>query len=162
MNRSELIAQAKQTDLVALLSHLGYQVKTVGRLHTIEEHDSVRIYDRKSWVRFSTGKGGSQIDWLEKMEDNSFEEAVQYLLEFQGYKMDERELDALYRRHYTNEMFEQYNNRKPEFRPRNIVNPAQQQKKEKKPFALPPRANSQKRLFGYLCTGRGLSYETVI
>lgn len=34
---------ARETDLPELLSHLGYQVKRVGRFHTTAEMDSLRI-----------------------------------------------------------------------------------------------------------------------
>ena len=37
---------ARETDLPELLSHLGYQVKRVGRFHTTAEMDSLRIKDR--------------------------------------------------------------------------------------------------------------------
>ena len=39
---------ARETDLPELLSHLGYQVKRVGRFHTIAEMDSLRIKDRRT------------------------------------------------------------------------------------------------------------------
>ena len=40
---------AKETP--ELLSHLGYQVKRVGRFHTTSEMDSLRIKDRHTWFR---------------------------------------------------------------------------------------------------------------
>ena len=39
---------ARETDLPELLSHLGYQVKRVGRFHTTAEMDSLRIKDRRT------------------------------------------------------------------------------------------------------------------
>ena len=39
---------AKETDLPELLTHLGYQVKRVGRFHTTAEMDSLRIKDRRT------------------------------------------------------------------------------------------------------------------
>ena len=44
---------ARETDLPELLSHLGYQVKRVGRFHTTAEMDSLRIKDRRTWFRYS-------------------------------------------------------------------------------------------------------------
>ena len=39
---------ARGTDLPELLTHLGYQVKRVGRFHTTAEMDSLRIKDRRT------------------------------------------------------------------------------------------------------------------
>ena len=39
----------RETDLPELLSHLGYQVRRIGRYHTTEEMDSLRIKDRRTW-----------------------------------------------------------------------------------------------------------------
>ena len=52
---------ARETDLPELLSHLGYQVKRVGRFHTTAELDSLRIKDRRTWFRYSQGIGGSRV-----------------------------------------------------------------------------------------------------
>ena len=48
---------ARETDLPELLSHLGYQVKRVGRFHTTTEMDSLRIKDRRTWFRYSQNTG---------------------------------------------------------------------------------------------------------
>ena len=47
--------------------------------------DSVMIFNRSSWCRFSQGVGGSTIDFLEYFRNMDFVEAVKYLLEFAGY-----------------------------------------------------------------------------
>ena len=39
---------AKETDLPELLTHLGYQVRRIGRYHTTVEMDSLRIKDRRT------------------------------------------------------------------------------------------------------------------
>ena len=44
---------AKETDLPELLTHLGYQVRRIGRYHTTVEMDSLRIKDRRKWFRYS-------------------------------------------------------------------------------------------------------------
>ena len=44
---------AKETDLPELLTHLGYQVRRIGRYHTTAEMDSLRIKDRRKWFRYS-------------------------------------------------------------------------------------------------------------
>ena len=41
----------RETDLLELLTHLGYQVKRIGRYHTTAETDSLRIKDRRTWFR---------------------------------------------------------------------------------------------------------------
>ena len=41
----------RETDLPELLTHLGYQVKRIGRYHTTAEMDSLRIKDRRTWFR---------------------------------------------------------------------------------------------------------------
>ena len=150
MNRSELIAQAKQTDLVALLGHLGYTVQPIGKLYTVKEYDSVRIYNRRTWVRFSSGKGGSPIDWLKEMENRSFEDAVQYLLDFQGYRIGN---------------LGNYDNKpEPIFHPQNIAaDDSGRELQEKKPFQLPPKAENQRRVFMYwtrnlLCDCKGVFF----
>ena len=42
----------RETDLLELLTHLGYQVKRIGRYHTTAEMDSLRIKDRRTWFRY--------------------------------------------------------------------------------------------------------------
>ena len=57
----ELVAQAKETSLTQLAEYYGYHPKRVGnQLYTLAEHDSVRIYNDRSWYRWSkagSGKG---------------------------------------------------------------------------------------------------------
>lgn len=48
---------AKDTDLPDLLEHLGYQLKRIGRYYTTREMDSIRIKDRRTWKRYSSGTG---------------------------------------------------------------------------------------------------------
>ena len=55
---------ARETDLPELLTHLGYQVKRIGRYHTTAEMDSLRIKDRRTWFRYSQGIGGDAITFL--------------------------------------------------------------------------------------------------
>ena len=71
---------ARETDLPELLSHLGYQVKRVGRFHTTAEMDSLRIKDRRTWFRYSQNTGGDAITFLQQFCGKSFPEAVEYLL----------------------------------------------------------------------------------
>lgn len=79
---------ARETDLPELLSHLGYQVKRVGRFHTTTEMDSLRIKDRRTWFRYSQNTGGDAITFLQQFCEKSFPEAVGYLLTFHGKARD--------------------------------------------------------------------------
>ena len=49
----EELAIAKNVDLCDVARSLGYTVRTVGRWHTVKEMDSLRIYDRRTWFRWS-------------------------------------------------------------------------------------------------------------
>lgn len=79
---------AKETDLPELLTHLGYQVRRIGRYHTTVEMDSLRIKDRRKWFRYSQNTGGDAITFLQQFCGKSFSEAVEYLLAFHGKARD--------------------------------------------------------------------------
>ena len=79
---------ARETDLPELLSHLGYQVKRVGRFHTTAEMDSLRIKERRTWFRYSQNTGGDAITFLQQFCGKSFPEAVEYLLTLHGKARD--------------------------------------------------------------------------
>ena len=66
---------ARETDLPELLSHLGYQVRRIGRYHTTAEMDSLRIKDRRTWFRYSENTGGDAIDFLRRFCGKAFPEA---------------------------------------------------------------------------------------
>lgn len=80
------ITRAKSVDLVDVATRLGYTVKRVGNYHTLKEMDSVRIYNRSSWYRWSDGSGGSQIDFLLTFTGMDFNDAVKYLIS-QSYEV---------------------------------------------------------------------------
>lgn len=90
---SEELRAAKETDLCDIAGRLGYTVKRIGHYHTLEEMDSMRIYNRRSWFRWSrehdsSGRGGSQIDFLKEFAGMGTREAVFWLLDFVGYDRD--------------------------------------------------------------------------
>lgn len=92
----EELAIAKSVDLTAIASSLGFTVKRVGRYHTLKEMDSVRIYNRSHWFRWSRqyekgSNGGSQIDFLRVFAGMEVKEAVFWLLDFVGYKRVQEE-----------------------------------------------------------------------
>lgn len=76
---------AKSTDMPALLEQLGYQVTRKGRYHSTKEMDSLRIKHRRTWFRYSENIGGDAISFLQHFHSMSFVEAVNYLLNFNGY-----------------------------------------------------------------------------
>ena len=84
------LAIAKSVDLCQVAASLGYTVQRIGKYHTLKEMDSIRIYDRTNWYRWSRSSekgnnGGSQIDFLRVFEGMSIKEAVFWLLDFAGY-----------------------------------------------------------------------------
>ena len=72
---------AKHTELLDLLSSLGYTLKRIGSYYTTAEMDSVRIRDLVGWKRCSTRQGGDAISFLQKFCGMRFPEAVDYLLD---------------------------------------------------------------------------------
>ena len=90
----EELAIAKSVDLTAVAESLGYTVKRIGSYHTLKEIDSIRIYNRRSWFRWSREydrgeNGGSQIDFLRVFAGMEVKEAVFWLLDFAGYRRSE-------------------------------------------------------------------------
>ena len=82
---AEEIQIAKAVDLVDLAEQIGIPLKRKGRFYQAVGMDSVMIFNRSSWCRFSQGVGGSTIDFLEYFRNMDCVEAVKYLLEFAGY-----------------------------------------------------------------------------
>lgn len=150
---AEELALAKQVDLCRVAEHLGYTVKRIGHYHTLKEMDSIRIYGRSHWCRFSRRhdkgeNGGSQIDFLRVFAGMDVKEAVFWLLDFAGYRREEgvREIQ-------------------------NTI-PHQKKEEQKKPFVLPEFAGSNAYLYRYLehermiarpvidfFVGKGILYE---
>lgn len=130
------IGIAKQTDLCAVASSMGYTVKRVGKYHTLKEMDSIRIYDRTHWYRWSEKKGGSQIDFLKEFGGMGFVEAVEWLLDFVGYRKGKESA--------------------------RIIKTVKRKKPEpEKVFILPEHAGSNAYLYRYLEQERGISREVI-
>ncbi len=136
----EELAIAKSVDLTDVAESLGYTVKRIGNYHTLEEMDSIRIYHRRSWYRWSRGddigkNGGSQIDFLRVFANMEVKEAVFWLLSFAGYRRDVSfELKRI----------------APE--PKEVV---------RKPFVLPTAAPNNNFLYRYLVEERKISKEVI-
>ena len=139
----EELAAAKRVDLCAVAADLGYTVKRVGKYHTLKEMDSIRIYGRSHWFRWSRqfekgSNGGSQIDFLRVFCGMTVKEAVFWLLDFAGYQRD---------------------GSMPKNLPLHQV--PEQKEGEKKPFMLPGPSGSNSYLISYLSGERGISKEGV-
>lgn len=136
----EDLAIAKQVDLTAVASSLGYTVKRIGKYHTLKEMDSIRIYDKTHWFRWSrqyeTGaNGGSQIDFLRVFCGMEIKEAVFWLLDFAGYQKESSKAFV---------MIEEAD-----------------KKKEKKVFRLPEPAPDHSHLYWYLNEKRGIRKDVI-
>ena len=139
----EELAIAKSVDLCAVAESLGYTVKRIGKYHTLKEMDSIRIYNRSHWYRWSRqfdkgNNGGSQIDFLRVFCGMSVKEAVFWLLDFAGYRRIEN----------------------PVKQPL-VHQVSQKQAEERKPFVLPEPAGDNSYLISYLNQEREIS-RTVI
>ena len=127
---------AKRADLCAVASSMGFTVKRVGKYHTIKEMDSIRIYDRTHWYRWSVRNGGSQIDFLKEFGNMDFVEAVQWLLDFVGYRKEQKFAGT-------------------------AVVVKSEKAEPKKAFVLPEYAGSNAYLYHYLEQERGISKEVI-
>lgn len=132
---------AKRVDLCAVTAHLGYTVKRIGKYHTLKEMDSIRIYDRSHWFRWSRqfdrgNNGGSKIDFLRVFAGMEVKEAVFWLLDFAGYQRKTGE-------------------------PVNLKHQVKAKEQEKKAFVLPKAAKTNAYLYDYLTKERGIRREVV-
>lgn len=139
----EELAIAKRVDLCSVAESLGYTVKRIGNYHTLKEMDSIRIYDRSHWFRWSRqhekgSNGGSQIDFLRVFAGMEVREAVFWLLDFAGYRRNE-ELA----------------------KPRVRLLRESVKKEKRKEFVLPPYAGSNIHIINYLENERGISRAVI-
>lgn len=141
---AEEIQIAKAVDLVDLAEQIGIPLKRKGRFYQAVGMDSVMIFNRSSWCRFSQGVGGSTIDFLEYFRNMDFVEAVKYLLEFAGYIRTE-----------TMQKFQ------PERQIGKIEETKQKKDIQKEPFVLPSKSETSRRLYGYLIKQRKLSKQMI-
>ena len=77
----EMIQTIKQLDLLTYLqTYEPQELVNLGRcVYSTRSHDSLKISNGK-WMRWSTGEGGvSALDYLVKVRDMGFMEAVQHL-----------------------------------------------------------------------------------
>ncbi len=132
---------AKSVDLTEVAASLGYTVKRVGRYYTLKEMDSIRIYDKSHWFRWSRqyekgNNGGSQIDFLRVFAGMEVKEAVFWLLDFAGYQRISNDKDSVLLKHQVTSV-------------KTI--------EEKKPFVLPYPSADNSYLYDYLNHDRKVS-----
>jgi len=143
----EELVLAKSVDLCCVADALGYTVKRIGKYHTIKEMDSIRIYNRTNWYRWSRkgeqgNNGGSQIDFLKVFAGMNVKDAVFWLLDFAGYKRTDRSKEKGLMN-----------------RERLVLREAD--KPERKPFFLPEKASNNLRVIRYLHETRCISKATI-
>ena len=153
------LAIAKSVDLCQVAASLGYTVQRIGKYHTIKEMDSIRIYNRTNWFRWSRqaehgSNGGSQIDFLRVFEGMGVKDAVFWLLEFAGYRSIGKEsLDR--------GLVADKENLDKGFAGRGRIITEKPTVPERKPFILPERAVNNMQLIKYLTGERCISKRTV-
>lgn len=127
---------AKSVDLIAVAERLGYTPKRIGKCYTLKEMDSIRIYNRTSWYRWSEQCGGSQIDFLKRFAGMEVKDAVDWLCDFAGYRRNDIEvkLDKIVKKEGS---------------------------VEKKEFVLPEPAENNNCLYTYLNEKRGISKSVI-
>lgn len=133
---------AKTADLVDVAASLGYTPKRIGKYYTLKEMDSIRIYNRSHWFRWSRQydkghNGGSQIDFLKEFAGLDVKEAVFWLLDFVGY----RRLDV--------------KSGIP------LEHQVSEKKAERVQFQLPLANYNNTLLYSYLCNDRCISRQVV-
>ncbi len=133
---NEQLEAAKSISLISLAQAMGYTVKRVGKYYTLLEMDSIRIYNDRTWYRWSghgTKNGGSTIDFmLEFGNATDVPDAVHKLLDFGGvHSLDIREKECT------------------------------QKPKLDKTMVLPEKADSYRIAYAYLMKQRGLSYDVI-
>ncbi len=143
----EELTIAKSVDLCAVAESFGYTVKRIGKYYTLKEMDSIRIYDRSHWYRWSRqfdkgNNGGSQIDFLRVFCGMNVKDAVFWLLDFAGY----RRIETNERKQLAHQVDQ------------TVTDEAT---KDRKPFILPEPAGDNSYLISYLNRERGIS-RTVI
>lgn len=80
----EQIETARRTDMLDFLQrNYGFSFKKTGKYYKCKEHDSLNIMqDRKGWVWYSKDiSGASAINFLMKIENKSFKEAMEDILQ---------------------------------------------------------------------------------
>lgn len=133
MEQEELERLKKDVLITDVAAKLGYHVKQQGRLFTLEEHDSLKMYpDTNTYYRFSNGHGGDIFNLVMELDGKTFPEALDFISSGKASYARAKEKTT-----------------------------ASAVAKPKKPFALPPKSDTQKHVFAYLTQKRELDKDLV-
>ena len=141
---------ARSVDLVSIAERQGFTTKRVGSYYTLKEHDSVRIKNRRTWLRYSIpqsmeGHNVDTIEFLKQFCGMDFRGSVIYLLNEAGYRYEDKEFESdTYRKRH------EYRKAEQETEP-----------EEKGEFVLPEANDNYRRLYAYLLKTRCLSKAVV-
>ena len=141
---------ARSVDLVSIAERQGFTTKRVGSYYTLKEHDSVRIKNRRTWLRYSIpqsmeGHNGDTIEFLKQFCGMDFRGSVIYLLNEAGYRYEDKEFESdTYRKRHECRKAEQ-----------------ETEPEEKGEFVLPEANDNYRRLYAYLLKTRCLSKAVV-
>lgn len=113
------------------------------KYYTLKEMDSIRIYDKSHWFRWSRqyeqgNNGGSQIDFLRVFCGMDVKSAVFWLLDFAGYGRITEAQKKIQLKHQV-----------------------EGKKEERKPFVLPMASYDNTYLYSYLKEVRGIRKEVI-
>lgn len=136
---------AKSVDLVDLAADRNIPLMKKGRYYCVDGMDSLMIFNRSTWYRYSRRVGGSTIDFLMYYENLTFREAVTCLLDFAGYIRTGRDSLNLW----------------DERKEKNGLSGNQLPQSTRKPFILPEKAPDCRRLYAYLMQQRSLSKKVI-
>lgn len=132
--REQIDDMKARCDLVGLASWCGYTPVKKGHTYSLQEHDSVRIFNHQTFMQYSSSIGGDAIVFLQHFMNCSWQEAVEKLSEFAGINTDMR---------------------------RNHIYNVHEVKKERAPFVLPEAAENYRRLYAYLLKTRKIDKSVV-
>ena len=131
----EEMESARFTDLPALAESFGHEVQARGRWHFLKDAQHIVIKNRTRYFDNYKQEWGDAITFLEDYADMSFREAMDFLLNYNGYSRDAPA-------------------QKPEIRL------PKKEEKQPVPFALPEPNEDNRRVFSYL-RKRGIAYQVI-
>ena len=126
---------ARFTDLPNLAEAFGYEVQARGRWHFLKDAQHIVIKNRTRYFDNYKQEWGDAITFLEDYADMSFREAMDFLLNYNGYARDAPA-------------------QKPEIRL------PKKEEQQPVPFALPEPNEDNRRVFSYL-RKRGIAYQVI-
>ncbi|MBE5898241.1 MAG: DUF3991 domain-containing protein [Lachnospiraceae bacterium] len=136
--------RALDVSFIDICQYFGFRVTRIGHYYSLKEMDSIRIYNDKTFYRFS-GKsnkgatGGTVIDFmLEYCGYDDVPSCIEFLLEFQNLYFERKEIQTI-----------------------NTTNKTSDTVSEVSGIELPEKNNDYKRAFAYLIKTRGISQDVV-